>query len=574
MLTRLRISNFKTLEKVDIPLGQNVVLIGPNNSGKTTALQALALWESGLREWSARRSTGSQADQRTGVTVNRRALTHTPVSDSRLLWHGLRVSSLSRENGKQDTQKVFLDIIVDGETDGTSWSCGLEFYHANSESIYCRPLRLDEGKNPRRMPVPPEAASTRLALLPPMSGLASEEPEVQPGRIAVLLGEGQTAQVLRNLCLQVSQTNPSAWQAIQEEITRTFGIEIGEPERNPIRGSIELKYNHRGVTLDLPSVGRGMQQTLLLLAHLYSNSGGVLLLDEPDAHLEILRQRQVYTLLTETSRRTGSQIIAASHSEVVLNEAADKDVVVAFVGDPHRIDDRGSQVLKALKEIGFEQYYQAELKGLVIYLEGATDLAILRGFAKVLDHPALEILDNVFVHYVYNQPKLAEHHFHGLREAKPDLVGVAIFDRLEAGLPASFNISGKTWNRREIENYLCDKEVLLRYAEGMEPDDLVGRALKEQRRDAMLYAIDRVEAAFKELGRDPWSFDEKVSEEFLPTVFKRYFERLGADNRLNKSDFHVLTEHILKDEIDPEIVDALDLILTQKKKAKPRQATR
>ena len=42
MLTRMRIRNFKRFEDSDIELGKAVVLIGPNNSGKTTALQALA----------------------------------------------------------------------------------------------------------------------------------------------------------------------------------------------------------------------------------------------------------------------------------------------------------------------------------------------------------------------------------------------------------------------------------------------------------------------------------------------------------------------------------------------------
>lgn len=77
---------------------------------------------------------------------------------------------------------------------------------------------------------------------------------------------------------------------------------------------------------------------------------------QPDAHLEILRQRQIYQVLSDTAAETDSQVIAASHSEVILNEAADRDPVIAFVGRPHRIDDRGSQVLKALKEIGFEHY--------------------------------------------------------------------------------------------------------------------------------------------------------------------------------------------------------------------------
>jgi len=570
MLTRLRIRNFKTLQDADISLGQNVVFIGPNNSGKTSALQALALWHTGIHEWTARRLGGSKAKTRSGVTVNRRALTHTPVSEARFLWHDLKVNTVTRDNDSQDTKNIFLDIIVDGETGGKAWVCGLEFYYANPESIYCRPLR-GELKDSERMAVPESITDTRIALLPPMSGLASEEPEVQPGRIAVLLGEGQTAQVLRNLCLQVFQKSPESWNNISSEIKRIFGIDLAPPSRDPARGAIEITYKEHGVELDLPSAGRGMQQTLLLLAHLHANPGSVLLLDEPDAHLEILRQRQIYSLITDTARQTGSQIIAASHSEIILNEAADKDTVIAFVGKPHRMDDRGSQVLKSLKEIGFEHYYQAELRGFVLYLEGATDLAILRAIARKLQHPASQVLDVPFVHYVQNLPSQAQHHFFGIREAKPDLEGAAIFDRLERDLPANFPVPAKIWMRREIENYLCSRDILLRYAKGMEPDDLVGRAIQGVRIEAMEKAITRVESAIRELGREPWSADEKVSDEFLPTVFKRYFEEIGCDNRLNKSDFYILADFIEPNEVDAEIISALDMILEQSKKAKPKK---
>src|SRR6185295_14088224 len=155
-----------------------------------------------------------------------------------------------------------------------------------------------------------------------------------------------------------------------------------------------------------------LQQTLLLLAYLTLNPRSVLLIDEPDAHLEILRQRQIYRVLSDVARERGSQVIMASHSEVILNEAADRDVVVAFVGKPHRIDDRGSQVLKSLKEIGFDQYYQAEQTGWVLYLEGSTDLAILQAFARALDHSAQKALERPFVHYVENKPAKARDHFY------------------------------------------------------------------------------------------------------------------------------------------------------------------
>ena len=132
--------------------------------------------------------------------------------------------------------------------------------------------------------------------------------------------------------------------------------------------------------------------------------GPFLMLDEPDAHLEILRQRQVYKMLLESSERSATQLLIASHSEVLLNEAAERDVVVSFVGQPHRIDDRGTQTLKALSVIGFEDYYQAEQTGWILYLEGSTDLAILDAFAQTLDHKAaMRALVRPFVHYIGNQ---------------------------------------------------------------------------------------------------------------------------------------------------------------------------
>ena len=54
----------------------------------------------------------------------------------------------------------------------------------------------------------------------------------------------------------------------------------------------------------------GYNRRCSLLAYMYANPGAVLLLDEPDAHLEILRQREIYHLLTDAARESGSQIIA------------------------------------------------------------------------------------------------------------------------------------------------------------------------------------------------------------------------------------------------------------------------
>lgn len=571
MITSIKLRNFKLFEAIEFELGNTVVLIGPNNSGKTTALQALALWDIGLRQWNAKRSGKASPEKRPGVTINRTDLISLPVPAANLLWRDLHVRNVKRKDGKQETKNIRIDITVDGITEGKPWSCGLEFDYANDQSFYCRPLRLAEERHPERMKIPPEAAAVKVAFLPPMSGLAAVEPKWEPGRINVLLGEGQTAQVLRNLCYQICETGDQ-WVDLKEEIEKLFGISLQEPQYVEARGEITMRYKDiRGISLDISSSGRGLQQTLLLLAHLYANPATILLLDEPDAHLEVLRQRQIYQVLTDLAARQGSQIIAASHSEVVLNQAAGRDIVIAFVGKPHRIDDRGSQVLKSLKEIGFEHYYLAEQTGWVLYLEGSTDLAILQAFAETLGHEAIQWLQRPFVHYVGNDPGQVKKHFWGLREAKPDLVGVALFDRLERPLD-DLGVKGLIWDKREIENYLCMEDVLLVYARGEEEDDLFSRAEVEPRLLAMREVIDEISQAVETLGKVvPWSDDIKASDDFLDPVFEKYFKKLSLPNLLRKSGYHVLARLTPRDSISPEVTEKLNAIVAVAKNAKPRQ---
>ena len=577
MLTKLICRNFKCFGEIEVELGETVVFIGPNNSGKTTALQALALWDIGLKRWNEHRRGRPNPEKRPGVAVNRRDLISLPVPNARLLWRDLQVRDVQRIDGTQQTQNVRMDIILEGVTAGKKWECGLEFDYANQESFYCRPLRLSEedGKVLERMPVPDEASNFNVASLPPMSGLASNETRLDPGAIDVRVGEGRTAEVLRNLCYLLQEPeNKEKWKTICQQIKELFGVDLDEPNYIAERGEIEMSYQESGISLDLSSSGRGLQQTLLLLAYIAAHPGSVLLLDEPDAHLEILRQRQIYQTLTELAREHDSQIIAASHSEVILNEAANRDVVIAFLGSPHRIDDRGSQLLKSLKSIGFEQYSQAEQRGWVLYLEGSTDLAILQAFAEKLDHPARDILKRPFVHYVENQSQKARDHFRGLREAKSDLVGFCLFDRTGSGLQTTPELRECQWKRREIENYLCRKEVLMAWAEAegkrQSAGPLFASQFTNQWLSAMEEAIDEIEKALTTLRKGlPWSPDTKVSDDFLDPLFDSFFKKLGLENLMRKTNYHTLVQYVPADQIDPEVSEVLDGILEIAKQAKP-----
>ena len=565
MLTKLTIRNFKRFGEAEVELGNPVVFIGPNNSGKTSAMQALALWNIGLKRWNEKRSGQSAPSKRPGVTVNRRDLLAMPVPSAALLWRGLHTRRISKVGGRQRTDNVRIDVIVEGITTDTPWTCGLEFDYANEESFYCRPLRVSEGTQPDRMPIPDQAGSTHVAFLPPMSGLAATETRLHEGAVNVRVGEGRTAEVLRNVCFRILQERPKQWKGLTARIKDLFGAELAAPRFIAERGEITMGYRESGVRLDLASSGRGLQQTLLILAYMYANPGAVLLLDEPDAHLEILRQRQIYRMLTEVASEQGNQVIAASHSEVLLNEAADRDLVIAFVGQPHPLQSRKSQLRKSLADIGFDQYLQALQNRWVLYLEGSTDLAILLAFAlRIGDGEAAQALERPFVHYVGNQPKQAESHYFGLKEAVADLKGIAIFDRLGADPPAG-SVPCLVWRKREIENYLCTRRTLEAYAwasvaEGR-PTDLFTEAEAGRRLEAMREAVSEVQTALATLGKgSPWDPDLKVSEDFLEPLFKGYFERLGLPNLMRKKSFYELVQFVPEDEIDPEIGEKLAAI--------------
>lgn len=583
MFTKLTIRNFKRFEEVEIELANPVVFIGPNNSGKTSAMQALALWDIGLRRWNEKRKGRTAPEKRPGVTVNRRDLVAIPVPSANLLWRELHTRNVHTVEGRQRTDNIRVEVIVEGtsvsrpadngsepappraDSAGEPWACGLEFDYANQESFYCRPLRLGDGGTPERMAVPEAAGGVEVAYLPPMSGLAATETRLDPGAINVRVGEGRTAEVLRNLCFQIHEDDVGSWERLAERIGDLFGAELEPPFYVDERGEITMRYRENGVWLDLSSSGRGLQQTLLILAYMYAKPRSVLLLDEPDAHLEFLRQRQIYSLIREVASESGSQIVAASHSEVLLNEAAGTDTVVAFVGKPHRIDDRSSQVAKALKRIGFEQYVLAEQVGWVLYLEGSTDFEILKSFARRLGHQeGLRVLERPFLHYVGNKFSNAEDHYWGLREAVPGLLGVAVLDEMPT--VAGDGLRRLGWKNREIENYFCTWTTLEAYvratAEQEAPGPLFADVEVQRRLKALKGAVDEVESALATFDRPPiWSSEVKASDDVLTPLFRGYFRRLRQPNLMAKTNFHRLAEFVPEQEIDSEIVEKLDAIV-------------
>ncbi len=579
LLHYLEIENFKRFgDKQRIELDHPAVLIGPNNCGKTTAIQAIALWSQAIKTWHDVKGR-APPKQRTSTSLNRLNIVSVPVRRTRYFWHNTNV-----RKGNKDIPLTVTVGVLHGNTVAP---VTMRFRNQGEDLVYCAP-----GEETLEQPeIIETAARLKVDLLYPMSGLDTEEPILQPGRIDVLLGQGQTAQVLRNLSLMVERRNRDDWNRIADLMQRLFSVSIGKPQETS-RGGIDLFYRQSNVKddLDIALAGRGLQQMLLIFAYLYSHRRSVLLIDEPDAHLEILRQKQVYVLLREIAAENESQVVLVTHSEVILHEALDRNLTLLLGGQADDLAAKAN-IRNALKHYGAEHYVRARQRGYVLYVEGGTDLDILRALAHRLGHPVADDWDErVNVYYVQDNfpdsdldSELArvesgfgmtpQKHFFALREIAPGLKGLAILDNDGRGRE-DFDEGGLRiahWNRYEGENYFVTPDVLRRYAGHAYQDLPLFGQLIEEVFDGL--TLERVFAGNArdfatwqglepEAARLLWEArTERVKlSDFAEEFFRRLADSLGHAMLLRKGELHRLIEFVDPSTIADEVTEKLDLL--------------
>ena len=234
-ITYIEIENFKGFkEKVHIDLNNPSVLIGPNNSGKTTVIQALSLWSRAIREWFDKKG-GSQSESkiRYGVGINRLNILDIPVKESRYYWNDTKI----REGAKPITFTLAVGVMMEGR----EYRICMVFNSRDQESIYCRPDE-DTLKNSNLLK---RAKDLTFNLLYPMSGIAAGAMDqaaeflINDGQMNVFLGQGQTSHVLRNLCYRVYQKSQNDWNELCHFMSVLFQIQLSPPELDEARSILK-----------------------------------------------------------------------------------------------------------------------------------------------------------------------------------------------------------------------------------------------------------------------------------------------------------------------------------------------
>jgi energy-coupling factor transporter ATP-binding protein EcfA2 len=404
-----------------------------------------------------------------------------------------------------------------------------------------------------------------------MSGISTSEDKLTQGSIDRKLGEGKTAEVLRNICYEIlfpeivikdGSNSEKNWINLYNVIKSMFGVRLERPEYIKSTGLIKFEYTENGIKYDISSGGRGFLQTLLLFAYMYANPNTVLLLDEPDAHLEVIRQRESFQVINNIAKETNSQILIASHSEVVLDEAAEASRVVALI-ENQAIElnpEKKKYIKKALTEIGWERYYLARLKGHVLYMEGSTDREMLCVFANKLKHKVEPLLRTANILYTAdNVPNTAVANYVALKEIFPELKGLALFDRIEKNVDEIKPLKVICWQKRELENYFASPALLCKHAKLLRVK--YQQFTQEQIEAKMQSAIKKytIPAYLDDL-TDNWWNDEKLSDDWLDKIFPEFYKQLEIPQDFYKRDYYQMINLMKKEEISSEISEKLDII--------------
>ena len=172
----------------------------------------------------------------------------------------------------------------------------------------------------------------QAVFVPPMTGLATDEP-----LLSVAHDRATTRPLVdRGRCCATFSPRPAAdqeaWEALQAADPQAVPVSAAASRRHrrvhivaeyrDDRTGAAARHCERGQRIPTGVDAAGLSQ--------HQSHRAVVLLDEPNAHLHMILQDAIYHELRSAAARHGSQLIVATHSEVVINSVEPRELVVTL----------------------------------------------------------------------------------------------------------------------------------------------------------------------------------------------------------------------------------------------------
>jgi hypothetical protein len=281
--------------------------------------------------------------------------------------------------------------------------------------------------------------------------------------------------------------------------------------------------------------------------------------------LHMILQDAIYGELRSVAMQQQSQLVIATHSEVIINSVEPRELC-AILNEPRMLADtqEKARLIQSLGVLTNTDILESLEVGKILYLEHYTDLNILRAWAKALQHPIADFLATE----VFWKPTVVEtragaagikarDHYEALRLVRDDIPALELVDGDAHEGIQSTRITGEgfqrlRWRRYEIESYLVHPDALARYVQSQ-----VGTEAGPHLEDLRRHFEENYPPAFL---RDPLTDNavvmrSKARTELLPPALAA----AGLPG-IHYTRYHEIAAVMLPEEIHPEVREKLDLI--------------
>ena len=310
MIRTLRLENYRSFERYEFrDLARVNLLVGPNNCGKTSALEAVHLLVSRGDPRVLTQSASRRGESAAGIGDDRYRTTQYPIYHQ---FHGHKIDrgthfSISSDDG---LGRVRMDIVEAGDGQGQDLfeiadaiqPLALQIRRGVDKSTV---LSLTEdGSLDWRAPGLRHATIQSSRTSPPSQFVTAES--LQAHEMAVLWDQvvvaGRESEVLE--AMRILEEDLSSIYFLTGDTTRRTG---GSP-------GIVLGFGPGAPRVPIGSHGDGMRRLLALSLALVHTGGGFLLIDEIDTGLHWTVMEEMWKLVVEAAARFSIQVFATTHS--------------------------------------------------------------------------------------------------------------------------------------------------------------------------------------------------------------------------------------------------------------------
>lgn len=303
MVKQVKIERFKSISSATLDLSKINVLVGTNNAGKSSVLQALQFATSVAQ--TAKTYSQNVKFDKNGVwatSVYPDQLVYSPVKDPYTLAQG----GVLKEDSDLGIAVSFLEDSGDIAT--------ATFRKGRNKNIAARFEGANVGQKLASLEAP------FCMYVPGLAGIPFEEEIRTVGVVRRIAAKGDSNTVFRNVINLLSQDH-EGWCRFLTDIKVIFPeIEFEINARPEVDGFIDIKFRltSSAPLLPIDLAGTGVLQATQIAAYVNYFKPALLLLDEPDSHLHPDNQRALATLLVSISDKTQTTVLISTHSRHLM----------------------------------------------------------------------------------------------------------------------------------------------------------------------------------------------------------------------------------------------------------------